>query len=98
MDVQQNRFVTGLAPIFRLRAGRMLSPAEVADILEQHVGADRDAQRCVEARDALLGLRRAQPGFYLRAALRLIDEQTDPQACVARVIAILRKFSGSALR
>jgi len=90
--------VTGAAPIIRRLAGRLLSPAEVADILEQHVGARLDPQRCLEARDALRQLRRNQPGFYLRAALRIVDAEGDPQACVARVIAVLRKFSGSALR
>lgn len=70
----------------------------MADVLERYVGDERDPERCKQALAALRRLRRDNPGFYLRATLRLLDEGDDPQACVRKVISLLRKFSRVALR
>lgn len=70
----------------------------MADVLERYVGEERDPHRCKEALAALQRLRRDHPGFYLRATLRLLDEDQEPQTCVRKVIALLRKFSRVALR
>jgi len=77
---------------------RLLAPADMADVLERYVGDERDLDRCQEALTALRRLRRDHPGFYLRATLRLLDEDHEPRACVRKVIALLRKFSRVALR
>lgn len=90
--------MTDRSPILRRLTDRLLAPADMADVLERYVGEERDAARCREAIAALRRLRRDNPGFYLRAALRLLDEDQEPQACVRKVIALLRKFSRVALR
>lgn len=70
----------------------------MADVLERYVGEGDDPERSKEAIAALRRLRRDNPGFYLRAALRLLDDDHDPRICVRKVIALLRKFSRVALR
>lgn len=86
------------SPILRKLTDRLLAPADMADVLERYVGEERDLDRCTEALVALRRLRRDNPGFYLRAALRLLDEHDEPRACVRKVIVLLRKFSRVALR
>jgi hypothetical protein len=86
------------SPILRRLSQRLLAPADMADVLERYVGDERDLDRCKEALAALRRLRRDNPGFYLRATLRLLDEDHEPRACVRKVIALLRKFSRVALR
>jgi len=86
------------SPILRQLSDRLLAPADMADVLERYVGDARDPDRCKEALAALRRLRRDHPGFYLRATLRLLDEDHEPQACLRKVIALLRKFSRVALR
>lgn len=70
----------------------------MADVLERYIGVDADPERCKEALAALRRLRRENPGFYLRATLRLLDEDREPSACMKKVISLLRKFSRVALR
>lgn len=88
----------GRSPILRRLSDQLLAPADMADVLERYVGEERDPERCKEALAALRRLRRDNPGFYLRAALRLLDEDHEPQACVRKMISLLRKFSRVALR
>lgn len=85
-------------PIMRRLTARQLAPADMADVLERYVGDDADPERCKEALAALRRLRRDNPGFYLRATLRLLDEDREPRACMKKVISLLRKFSRVALR
>jgi hypothetical protein len=94
----EGRALTERSPILRRLTERLLAPADMADVLERYVGEERDPARCKEALAALRRLRRDNPGFYLRATLRLLDEEHEPQACMRRVIALLRKFSRVALR
>jgi len=84
-------------PILRKLSGRQ-SLAEMADILERHVSAGADDCRCVEARDALRRVRKDNSNFYVRAALRCLDQDDEPCACVRKVIDALRKFGRMALR
>lgn len=86
------------SPILRRLTDRLLAPADMADMLERYVGEEHDPERCKEALSALRRLRRDNPGFYLRATLRLLDEDNEPQACMRKVISLLRKFSRVALR
>ena len=72
--------------------------SEVADILEDYIGDGLDPRRCAEALSALGGLRKANPGYYMRVTLRLLDEPLPPCQLVGKVIATLRKwryFSGA---
>jgi hypothetical protein len=82
----------------RRLTARQLAPADMADVLERYVGEEGDEERCREALAALRRLRRENPGFYLRATLRLLDKELEPRACMRKVIAQLRKFSSVALR
>jgi len=86
------------SPILRKLSDRLLAPADMADVLERYVGEEQHPERCKEALAALRRLRRDNPGFYLRATLRLLDEDHEPRACVRKVIHLLRKFSRVALR
>jgi len=80
------------------RLSGRVSLADMADILERHVGTDSDQCHCREAREALRRMRRHNANFYVRAALRSLDAEEEPCACVRRVIHALRKFASIALR
>ncbi|MCC6535863.1 MAG: hypothetical protein IT531_25210 [Burkholderiales bacterium] len=68
------------------------SLADVADALERHIGDGSDEARCKEALDALRAIRRDNPTYYLRAALRALDEEATACELVRKVIAVLRKW------
>jgi len=86
-----------MSPILRKLSGRR-SLAEIADILEKYVSEGSGDGRCREARDALRRIRKDNSNFYVRAALRLLDRQDEPCACIRKVIDALRKFGRVALR
>ena len=101
VDVRHREPENGLiepTPIMRRLTARQLAPADMADVLERYIGDDVDPERCKEALVSLRRLRREHPGFYLRATLRLLDEDREPRACLKKIIALLRKFSRVALR
>ena len=74
------------------------SLADMADILERHVGQCPVRCTCEEARTALRRVRKHNANFYVRAALRVLDQ--DEPACtgIRKVIDSLRKFGRVALR
>lgn len=86
------------SPILRRLTAGILAPADMADVLERYVGEAAHPERCREAVAALRRLRQESPGFYLRAALRHLDEDLEPQDCVRKVVRLLRKVSRVALR
>jgi len=90
--------LTDTSSILRSLTGGLLAPADIADILERHVGEGADLHRCMEALAALRRIRRYNTNFYVRAALRHLDDEREPRACVRRVIGVLRKLSRVALR
>ena len=74
------------------------SLADIADILDRYVRHGAQGCRCHEARAALRHIRHENSNFYVRAALRLLDEEADPCTCVRKVVDALRKFGRVALR
>ncbi len=90
--------LTDTSSILRSLTGGLLAPADIADILERHVGEGADLHRCMEALAALRRIRRYNTNFYVRAALRHLDDDLEPRACVRQVIGVLRKLSRVALR
>ena len=79
-------------PVFEKLSGPPRSLADVADILEQHIGDCSDPARCREAVDALHRMRRYNPTYYLRAAMRELDAGWSDCETVRRVIRVLRKW------
>lgn len=79
-------------PLLQELCGPPRSLADVADLLERHIGDRKDDKACREAVEALRKLRSHNPTYYLRAALRELDG--DPPACdaVRNVIRVLRKW------
>ena len=73
-------------------AGAPRSLADVADMLERHIGDGTDETRCKEAVEALRRARLHYPTYYLRAALRELDQEAAPCEVIRRVIRILRKW------
>jgi hypothetical protein len=73
-------------------SGPPKSLADVADTLEGHIGDGTDEARCKEAIDALRRVRAHHPTYYLRAALRELDQGQPPCEAVRRVIRVLRKW------
>ena len=73
-------------------SGPPRSLADVADTLERHIGDGTDEARCKEAMEALERVRRHHPTYYLRAALRELDQEAAPCEVVRRVIRVLRKW------
>ena len=74
------------------------SLADIADILERYVSETDGDCRCLEARAALLKIRKDNPNFYVRAALRTLDTDGAPCASIRKIIDALRKFGRVALR
>jgi hypothetical protein len=70
----------------RLSGGH--APAELADIECQ----------CGQAVEALRRVRRENVNFYIRAALRRLDEGGAPCASVREIVRALRRFGRIALR
>jgi len=79
-------------PLLAKLSGPPRSLADVADLIERHVGDGMNASRCKEALEALSRLRRDNPGYYLRAALRNLDADGTPCELVRKVVATLRKW------
>jgi hypothetical protein len=73
-------------------SGPPKSLADVADVLEAHIGDCSDAASCQEAVAALRRLRGHHPTYYLRAALRELDSGAPACEAVRRVIRVLRKW------
>jgi len=90
--------LTDTPSILRRLTGGLLAPADIADILERHVGDGADLPRCQEALAALRHIRRYNTNFYVRAALRYLDDEREPRVCLRQVIGVLRKLSRVALR
>jgi hypothetical protein len=72
--------------------GLRLSPTEIADIVERHVGAGNDPAQYTEARAALKRMRTSAGNVYVRYALRPLDEAIDDRTAVCRAIATLRTW------
>ena len=83
--------------LLRRLSGRR-SLADIADTLDRHVSHGTQGCRCKEARAALHRIRHENTNFYVRAALRLLDDEPDPCVCVRKIIDALRKFGRIALR
>jgi hypothetical protein len=79
-------------PVLEKLTGPPRSLADVADLLEGHIGDGSDGKRCEEAIDALRKIRSRHPTYYLRAALRELDGESTPCQAVRNVIRVLRKW------
>jgi hypothetical protein len=79
-------------PVLEKLSGPPKSLAEVADMLDDHIGDGTDEARCREAVEALRRVRTHHPTYYLRAALRELDQDQPPCEAVRRVIRVLRKW------
>jgi len=81
-----------LESILHSLAGPPRSLADLADLLEKHIGDGKNSARCDEALVALRRMRRGHPSYYVRAALRCLDRDDAPCELVRSVIATLRKW------
>ena len=88
----QFRYTAGMNPVLRELYGPRRSIADVADLLERHIGDGTDRDRCKEALEALRRVRGQNPTYYLRIALRALDADTEPCETVRAVVAVLRKW------
>jgi hypothetical protein len=79
-------------PVLQELYGPRRSIADVADLLERHIGDGADRARCQEALAALRQVRGQNPTYYLRIALRELDADLEPCEMVRAVIAVLRKW------
>ncbi|MCC7080094.1 MAG: hypothetical protein IT530_05425 [Burkholderiales bacterium] len=79
-------------PVLQKLTGARRSLADVADLLESHIGEGTSDIRCREATEALRKLRGWQPSYYLHAALRELDNEPSPCLAVRNVIRVLRKW------
>ena len=79
-------------PILQQLSGPPRSLADVADLLERHIGDGSDDRPCREAIEALRKLRAYNPTYYLRAALRELDGEAAPCATIRKVIRVLRRW------
>ena len=79
-------------PVLDKLTGPPRSLADVADLLESHIGDGSDDERCTEAIEALQKVRGWHPTYYLRAALRELDGESSPCEAVRNVIRVLRKW------
>lgn len=80
-------------PLFDELCGPPRSLADVADVLERHIGDGADDKPCREAVEALRRIGRSHnPTYYLRAALRELDGAASACDGVRNVIRVLRKW------
>lgn len=79
-------------PDLRDLNGTGRSIADIAELLERHLGDGDDPQRCREALASLRRLRRQSTTYYLRIALRALDDEGSPCQIVRGVIAVLHKW------
>ena len=87
-----------MSALLRQLSGPPRSVADMADLLERHIGDGTDPERCQEAIDALQRAARSNPSYSVRVTLRVLDATTPPCQQVRRVIETLRKwryFSGA---
>lgn len=74
----------------------LLSPTEIADILERHLDAAADEAaneaRCAEVCAVLRRMRRHAANVYLRYALRPLEDEPDARVALRKVIATLRTW------
>lgn len=87
-----------MTPIYRKLSGPRQSLADIADILEHHVGDGENPVLCHEALDALRRVRDDRQNHYVRAVLRAVDDTCAPCELVRKVIENLRSwryFSGA---
>lgn len=85
-------------PLLGKLTGPLRTPADVADLLERHIGDGTDELRCREALAALQRIRKDHPSYYLRVALRALDGNGTPCELVRAVVTTIRKwrhFSGA---
>lgn len=93
-----DRRISGVTPLSSQLSGPPRSVADMADILERHIGDGTDPDRCREAIDALRRAGSNNPSYSVRVTLRVLDEATPPCRLVRKVIDTLRKwryFSGA---
>jgi hypothetical protein len=69
-----------------------LSPLEIADILERHVGDAGDEALCAEACAVLRRMQRHASNVYLRFALRPLEQERDARLALRKVLATLRAW------
>jgi hypothetical protein len=69
-----------------------LSPAEIADILERHLGDAAVDAEYAEACAVLRRMRRHAANVYLRYALRPLDDEPDARVALRKVLATLRTW------
>lgn len=89
---------TIVTPIYRKLSGPRQSLADIADILEHHIGDGENPVLCKEALDALRRVRNDRQNHYLRAVLRALDDASAPCELLRKIIDTLRQwryFSGA---
>jgi hypothetical protein len=79
-------------PVLRELYGPRRSIADIADLLERHIGDGSDPARCEEALAALRRVREQNPTYYLRIALREIDAGLPACETIRAVVSVLRKW------
>jgi hypothetical protein len=79
-------------PLLAKLGGPPRSLADMADLLESHIGDGTSEKRCKEAVEALQKIRGHHPTYYLRAAMRELDTRSAPCDAVRNVIRVLRKW------
>ena len=90
--MDQKPKTTRTNPLLDKLTGPPRSLADVADMLERHIGDGMDEAHCRQAIDALERIRLYNPTYYLRAALRELDQKAAPCEVIRRVIRVLRKW------
>jgi len=75
----------------KLSASR-LSPTEIADILERHLGEAGGDAEYADACTVLRRMRKHADNVYLRYALRPLEDEPDARTALRKVIATLRTW------
>ncbi len=78
--------------ILRKLSGPPRSLADMADLLETHIGDGTNEFDCKEALEALCRVRKDNPSCYFRIALRCLDGDGTPYELVRNVVATLRRW------
>lgn len=79
-------------PVIRKLSGPPRSLADVADLLEKHIGDGTDEASTKEALEALRRIRKDNPSYYFRVALRCLDADGTPYELVRKVVTTLRRW------
>lgn len=69
-----------------------LSPADIADVLERHLGDCAGEVEFAEACAVLRRMRRHAANVYLRYALRPLEDEPDVRIALRKVLATLRTW------